>query len=97
MRTRSNYNRTLSGNKRTKRYTPYQSNRRTSFTNNHFQVWKNRIDNYVYNKIGWNLDDLPDQPYRQWFEDGYLKPHNVVHIVLSDYYQLYNANCLYFS
>ena len=56
--------------KRQQRYNPYPLNRRTSFTENHFQIWKNRINNYVYQRIGWNLDDLPDQPYRLWFDDG---------------------------
>ncbi len=82
------------------RYNPYnynRLNRRTSFTNSQFSVWKQRIDNYVYNKIGHHLDDLPDQPYRLWFEEGFLKPSHVSYIVLGDYYQLYNLNRLYFD
>ena len=84
---------------KTQRYHPYlcQMNRRTSFTNSQFDIWKERIDNYVYNKIGHHLDDLPDQSYRQWFDQGFLKPKEVSHIVLGDYYQLYNLNLLYFN
>ena len=83
--------------KRQQRYNPYPLNRRTSFTENHFQTWKNRINTYVYQKIGWNLDDLPDQPYRLWFDDGYLKPSQVACVVLGDFYQLYNLNQVYFN
>ena len=79
-------------------YHPYKqyTNRRTSFTNSQFKIWKERINNYVYNKISHHLDDLPDQPYRLWFEEGFLKPSHVSHIVLGDYYQLYNLNKLYY-
>ena len=81
----------------TQTYHPYRQNRRTSFTNSQFKVWKQRIDNYVYNTIGHHLDDLPDQSYRQWFDEGILKPKDVSHIVLGDYYHLYNLNQLYFN
>lgn len=79
------------------RYTPYLRNRkRRSLTNNHFNIWKKRINNYVYNEIGYNLDDLPDESYRKWFDEGILKPSNVYHIVLGNYYELYNLNNLFF-
>ena len=81
------------------RYHPYQirSDKRTSFTDSQFTVWKQRIDNYVFDRIGHHLDDLPDQPYRSWFEQGFLKPLHISHIVLGNYYQLYNLNKLYFN
>ena len=65
---------------------------RTSLTDNHFRIWKQRIDNYVFDKIGLHLDDLPDQCYRQWFDDGYLRPREVASIVLGEFYQVYNLN-----
>lgn len=81
------------------RYHPYQirSDKRTSFTDSQFKVWKQRIDNYVFDRIGHHLDDLPDLSYRQWFDDGYLKPRQVSSIVLGEYYQAYNLNRLYFG
>ncbi len=81
------------------RYHPYQIRclRRTSYTNSQFKVWKQRIDSYVFERIGHHLDDLPDLSYRQWFDDGYLKPRQVAAIVLGEYYQLYNLNRVYFS
>ena len=81
------------------RYHPYQSDysKRRSYTNSQFKVWKQRIDNYVYYQIGYHLDDLPDLSYRQWFDDGYLKPRQVAAIVLGEYYQAYNKNRLWFG
>ena len=86
--------------RRDDRYHPYSLNtlnRRTSFTNSQFSVWKQRIDNYVYNSIGHHLDDLPDLQYREWFENGFLKPKDVSHIVLGHYYEMYNMDRLYFG
>lgn len=95
MKTRGNSNKKL---RVKQRYQPYQSlNRRTCFTNSQFSVWKQRIDTFVYKQIGFHLDDLPDQSYRQWFEDGYLKPKQVGYIILGNYYHLYNLNLLYFN
>jgi len=81
------------------RYKPYYQkyNRRSSFTNSQFTIWKQRIDKYVYDIIGYHLDDLPDLQYRQWFDDGYLKPMQVAYIVLGEFYQVYNLNQLYFN
>ncbi len=81
------------------RHHPYQirSDKRKSFTNSQFKVWKKRIDNYVFERINHHLDDLPDLSYRQWFDDGYLKPRQVAAIVLGEYYQIYNLNRVYFG
>ncbi len=81
------------------RYSPYHkiTSRRNSFTNSQFRIWKERIDKYVYENIGQHLEDLPDLSYREIFNDGYLKPKQVSHIVLGAYYQIYNLNLLYFN
>ena len=100
METRSFIKSKFQSRKDNYRYNPYNYNRlnkRTSFTDSQFIVWKQRIDNYVYNIIGQHLDNLPDQPYRAWFEQGFLKPSHISHIVLGNYYQLYNLNKLYFN
>tara|TARA_B110000259_G_scaffold187621_1_gene242531 strand:- start:1789 stop:2082 length:294 start_codon:yes stop_codon:yes gene_type:complete len=80
------------------RYQPYKNIvKRTSYTNSQFTIWKQRIDNYVFDKINRHLEDLPDLSYRQWFDEGYLKPSQVAYIVLGEYYQIYNLNQLYFN
>ena len=81
------------------RYRPYyqRKNKRESFTDSQFKIWKQRIDKYVYDTIGHHLEDLPDLQYRQWFDEGYLKPKQVSYIVLGEYYQIYNLNQLYFT
>mgnify|MGYP006113571701 CR=1 FL=1 len=81
------------------RYQPYYklTNKRSSFTNSHFKIWKKRIDKYVYDTIKYHLDDLPDLSYMQWFKEGHLQPRQVSYIVLGEYYKIYNLNQLYFN
>ena len=85
----------------TKKFIYYPYYQRTSmsesFTDSQFLNWKQRIDKYVYDTIGHHLEDLPDLQYRRWFDEGYLKPKQVSHIVLGEYYQIYNLNQLYFN
>lgn len=66
-----------------------------SFTDSQFLNWKEKIDKYVYDTIEFHLEDLPDLQYRKWFDEGYLKPEQVSHIVLAEYYQNYYQNQLY--
>lgn len=34
-----------------------------------FERWKRSVDRAVESRIGLSADDLPDCPYRDWFED----------------------------
>lgn len=34
-----------------------------------FEAWMRDVDEYVQALIGLSVYDLPDQPYRDWFED----------------------------
>lgn len=34
-----------------------------------FEEWQATIDRYVGRVIGLSIHDLPDQPYRDWFDD----------------------------
>lgn len=61
--------------------------KRKSLTDNHFYIWKGRIEQHVLKEINYLLDDLPDQPYRYWFEQGYLTPKQVSIIIIANYYQ----------
>jgi len=36
----------------------------------YFQVWKDLVDTIVYKKSGFHLDDLPDEDYRNNYEQG---------------------------
>ena len=36
-----------------------------------FYEWKNKIDNIVYKKIGFHLEELADELYRNYFDNGY--------------------------
>lgn len=55
---------------------------RNSFRESHFKIWKMRIDKHVQNSINMSIDDLPDEPYRIWFEDTNMTPLLVSHFVL---------------
>jgi len=35
-----------------------------------FEEWMRELDNTLDRNIGIVSDDLPDQPYRDWFEEG---------------------------
>ena len=51
---------------------------RTQFRESHFLIWKQRIENHV----GINLDELPDESYRAWFEESSLTPSEAARIIL---------------
>jgi len=34
-----------------------------------FEQWKKAVDAWLEAKAGLAADDLPDQPYRDWYED----------------------------
>jgi len=50
---------------------------RDSFRESHFLIWKQRIENHV----GVKLDKIPDEPYRYWFEETHMTPHEISMII----------------
>lgn len=34
-----------------------------------FEEWKEEVNKTVEREIALSCDDLPDQPYRQWYDD----------------------------
>lgn len=46
---------------------------RDSYKESHFRIWKMRIENHV----GIKLDEIPDEPYRYWFEETHLTPKEI--------------------
>lgn len=53
---------------------------RNSFTNSQFVIWKKRIESHV----GMELDELPDEPYRFWFEETHMTPKEIANIILEN-------------
>jgi len=53
---------------------------RDSFRESHFLIWKQRIENHV----GMNLDEIPDEPYRYWFEETHMTPKEISIIIKSN-------------
>jgi hypothetical protein len=39
----------------------------------HFDDWLRRVDTACWDMAGLSVHDLPDNPYRDWFDDG-LEP-----------------------
>lgn len=35
-----------------------------------FEQWLNKVDAAVESRTGLSRDDLPDCPYRDWYDDG---------------------------
>lgn len=35
-----------------------------------FESWLDKVNGHVQAKVGLSYDDLPDQPYRNWFDSG---------------------------
>lgn len=35
-----------------------------------FEEWKKQVDQAINRICGLSSDDLPDQPYRDWYEEG---------------------------
>ena len=52
-----------------------------------FDDWKNEINQIVQTKIGCNLDELPDMPYRLWYDNNNLTPKEVSFIIIGDFYK----------
>ena len=53
-----------------------------------FEEWKTKVQKRVYRCINYNLDDLVDQPYREWYEDGFSSKHAST-AVINDYFLEY--------
>lgn len=57
---------------------------RNSCRNSHFLIWKYRIEKHMQNITQFyiTLDDIPDEPYRIWFEDTHWTPYEVAEFIL---------------
>lgn len=54
------------------------------YTNgNSFERWMQKVDAILIKKCGLPSDDLPDQTWALWFEDG-ITPRNAVEACLDD-------------
>ena len=36
-----------------------------------FEAWLKELDEICFDEFGFSYKDLPDQPYKIWFNDGY--------------------------
>ena len=64
-----------------------------------FDEWKNEINKMVYDKIQYNLEDLPDEDYYILWELKYT-PNHVTDIILKGYnlsFNIKNGNYITFS
>lgn len=48
-----------------------------------YDLWLGQVDRAVVQHFGVGIDDLPDQPYMDFFEDGYA-PSDVVEALLEE-------------
>ena len=52
-----------------------------------FDQWKERINEYVKSEIKLDVDELPDMPYRIWYDNNNLTPKEVSYIIIGDFYR----------
>jgi hypothetical protein len=46
-----------------------------------FNSWMKSINTILFNKTGFEISDLPDEPFRDFYDDG-LVPSEVVNIMV---------------
>jgi|APSaa5957512622_1039677.scaffolds.fasta_scaffold152131_2 hypothetical protein len=49
-----------------------------------FYLWKNKVDKIVHKKIGYHLDELEDELYRDYFDGGYSNEY-MANIVINSF------------
>jgi len=52
-----------------------------------FKCWIAKVNDILFADTGFVLSDLPDEPFRDYYEDR-LQPHNVVNIMKVRNYEL---------
>ena len=55
------------------------------FEDNDFQVWYNLVNKACQREFGVYLEDMPDQPYQEWFEDG-LDVRDAIEELVEEFY-----------
>ena len=50
-----------------------------------FDIWKASVQKRVNKYINYSLDELVDQPYREWYDDGFDEKY-VSMVVVNEYY-----------
>jgi hypothetical protein len=48
-----------------------------------FNVWKGRIDSLLESSIGLTTNDLADEPYKDWFDEG-MSAMEVVELIAEE-------------
>lgn len=52
-----------------------------------FEEWKEQINTFVKSEINLDVDELPDMPYRLWYDNNNLTPKEVSFIIIGDFYK----------
>ena len=52
-----------------------------------FEEWKEQINTFVKSEIKLDVDELPDMPYRVWYDNDNLTPKEVSYIIIGDFYK----------
>jgi len=48
-----------------------------------FDLWFRDVDRWLLLRFGFGADDLPDQPWRDWYDDG-LSPADAARCALEE-------------
>ena len=63
---------------------------RSSMRDSHFVIWKNRIEKHFQKMASMEipLTDIPDEPYRIWFDETNFTPREVAEYIYHRFYNL---------
>jgi hypothetical protein len=69
-----------------KNYTPREDQNMSEQTEQaRLTAWLNQLDQITYNETGLSYKDLPDQLFKDWFEDG-LTPEDAYYQMMENSY-----------
>jgi hypothetical protein len=64
--------------------------------NDRFEAWLLELDSTCHNEMGISYKDLPDQHYRDWFEDG-LTPEDAYYQLMENEYPGVEVSNIYYQ
>jgi hypothetical protein len=61
-----------------------------------FEAWLLELDDICHNEMGISYKDLPDQPFRDWFNDGFT-PEDAYYQMIENEYPCVEVPNIYYQ
>jgi hypothetical protein len=65
-------------------------------TSDRFEAWLNALDEICQTEMGISYKDLPDQPFRDWFNDG-MTPEDAYYQLMESEYPGVEVSNIYYQ